>query len=211
MANHGEHTDHPLQNRISHWVNLINFIVLIFTGFLIHFPFQGVPMNLVRNLHFFFMYLLIFNGIIRFYMSFFSKHRDYKKFLLNEHDLKYFIPQIKYYLFIQKEHPPNPNKYNPLQKLAYIALPVLAVFQAITGFLLYLPMKFPYWEAVLGGLAMIRSFHYVIMWLFIAIIAIHIYMVFTEAVDQFWLMFFGKRIRKKKETVAGGTTAAKSS
>ncbi|AFM00547.1 MULTISPECIES: Ni/Fe-hydrogenase, b-type cytochrome subunit [Desulfitobacterium] len=205
MANPAEH---PLSHRITHWINLINFIALIITGFMIHSPYQGMPMNLVRNIHFIFMFSLIFTGIVRFYISFFTKHRDFKKFLLDSHDVKTFIPQIKYYLFIQKDHPANPNPYNPLQKLAYIGLPILAVLQILTGAILYLPMAFPGLEATLGGLAAIRGFHYVITWLFIAIIAVHVYMVFTEAVDQFWYMFFGKTRAKDKTTPSGKTTTA---
>lgn len=203
MANPAEH---PLSHRITHWINLINFAALIITGLLIHSPYQGMPMNLIRNIHFIFMFSLIFTGVVRFYISFFTKHRDYKKFLINSADVKSFIPQIKYYLFIQKNHPENPNPYNPLQKLAYIGLPILAVLQILTGAILYLPMAFPGLEATLGGLAAIRGFHYVITWLFIAIIAVHVYMVFTEAVEQFWYMFFGKSPKKEKKSSAPGKT-----
>jgi len=205
--------EHPLAHRITHWINLINFVVLIITGLLIHSPYQGLPMNLVRNIHFIFMASLICNGIVRFYISFFGKgaNRDFKKFFLDKNDLKTFIPQIKYYLFLQKQHPDNPNPYNPLQKLAYIALPFLAVCQIITGFLLYLPMRFPAVEAALGGLAPIRSFHYVITWLFIAIIAVHVYMVFTEAIEQFWYMFFGKKPKNVEDAKKGDSKKAKKS
>ncbi|AGA69320.1 Ni/Fe-hydrogenase, b-type cytochrome subunit [Desulfitobacterium dichloroeliminans LMG P-21439] len=203
MANPAEH---PLSHRITHWINLINFIALIFTGLLIHSPYEGMPMNAIRNIHFFFMYSLIFTGIIRFYISFLSKDRDYKKFFINAHDVKGFVPQIKYYLFLQKNHPDNPNAYNPMQKLAYIGLPILAVLQIVTGALLYLPMKFASLEASLGGLAAIRGFHFVVTWLFIAIIAVHVYMVFTEAIDQFWYMFFGIDRKKNKSTATGKTS-----
>ncbi|WP_368293829.1 Ni/Fe-hydrogenase, b-type cytochrome subunit [Dehalobacter sp. TBBPA1] len=199
-------SDHPFTQRISHWINLITFAVLISTGFIIHAPFQGANMNVARNLHFIFMYILVINGIVRFYVSFFGKNKDYKEFFLNKLDLKTFIPQIKYYLFISKEHPKT-NKYNGLQKCAYIALPVLAVFQAITGIILYLPMKFSGAAQALGSLAAVRGIHYVVMWLFIAIILVHVYLVFTEAKDEFFLMFFGKTGKKEK----GGANKANQS
>ena len=94
-------------------------------------------MNLVRNLHFIFMYFLIINGVVRFYYSFFGKHKDYDEILLNTQDIKNIWPQVKYYLFIGKH--PETGKYNPLQKIAYIALPIMAVVQAITGAILYWP------------------------------------------------------------------------
>lgn len=188
--------DHPLPQRISHWINLINFLVLGITGYLIHSPFQGMPMNIIRNLHFIFMYTLIINGLVRFYYSFFGKHKDYDTFFLNSEDVKNFWPQTKYYLFLDRKHPDIANTYNPLQKLAYIAMPIMAVVQIITGVLLYLPLKFPTLSSYFGGLAAVRGIHYVVMWLFFAIILAHVYLVFTEAYDQFWLMFFGRSKRK---------------
>ena len=182
--------DHPLFQRISHWINLINFLVLALTGFAIHFPQPGMPMNLIRNLHFIFMYLLIINGVIRFYFSFFGKNKDYDQILLNKQDVKNIWPQTKYYLFIGKH--PETGKYNPLQKIAYIALPIMSVFQAITGAILYWPVKFAGLADYFGGLASVRSIHYVVMWLFIVVVAIHVYLVFTAAYEQFLFMFFGK-------------------
>lgn len=188
--------EHPFPQRISHWINLINFLALGVTGYFIHSPFQGMPMNIIRNVHFIFMYTLIINGLVRFYYSFFGKYKDYTSFFLNSEDLKTFWPQTKYYLFLDKKHPDIRNKYNPLQKLAYIAMPIMAVVQIITGALLYLPLKFPALSSYFGGLAAVRGIHYVVMWLFFAIILAHVYLVFTEAYDQFWLMFFGKSKKK---------------
>lgn len=199
--------DHSLPHRISHWINLINFLALGVTGYFIHSPYQGIPMNFIRNIHFIFMYILIINGLVRFYYSFFSKYKDYDSFFLNFQDLKNFWPQIKYYLFLEKKHPKSTNKYNPLQKLAYIAMPIMAVVQIITGALLYLPLKFPALTSYFGGLAAVRGIHYVIMWLFFAIILAHVYLVFTEAYDQFWFMFFGikkhKSVRKPLSNSGG--------
>ncbi|OLN32307.1 Ni/Fe-hydrogenase, b-type cytochrome subunit [Desulfosporosinus metallidurans] len=187
--------DHPLFDRVSHYINLINFLVLIITGWFIHSPFPGMPMSLIRNLHFIFMFFLIINGIVRFYYSFFGKYKDYDSFFLTGQDIKTIWPQTKYYLFIGKH--PKTGKYNPLQKLAYIAMPIMAVFQAITGLILYWPVKLGSYASYFGGIAAVRGIHYIIMWLFIAIIAIHVYLVFTEAYEMFWLMFFGKTEHKK--------------
>lgn len=187
--------DHPWFQRVSHWINLINFLVLGVTGWFINSPFPGMPMNLVRNLHFIFMYLLMINGIVRMYYSVFGKYKDYKSFLFTAEDLKNTWPQIKYYLFIG-EHPQT-GKYNPLQKLAYISLPIMTIVQAVTGVILYKAEQLAGFAGYFGGLAAVRGFHYVLMWLFIAVIAVHLYLVFTTAYEQFLFMFFGK-IRKEK-------------
>lgn len=188
--------DHPLLPRISHAINLLNFTVLTITGFLIHSPYPGMPMNFVRNLHFIVMYLLVFNGIVRFYYAFRGKYKDYRAFLLTPKDLKNFWPQIKYYLFLGKE--PQKEKYNPLQKLTYLLLPLLTLFQLLTGLVLYRPEKFASLADTLGGLAAVRGVHYIVMWCFIAIVAIHVYLVLTEAFDQFKLMFTGKSTSRKE-------------
>jgi Ni/Fe-hydrogenase 1 B-type cytochrome subunit len=143
------------------------------------------------------MYFLIINGVVRLYFAFIGKNKDYKEFMFYKEDLKNLIPQVKYYLF-QGEHPKT-GMYNPLQKLAYLTLPIMALIQMITGLILYLPNKFPAMEAALGGLAAVRGFHYMMMWIFFAIILVHLYLVFTESRAQFWMMFFGKDKDKEKE------------
>lgn len=186
--------DHPLPQRIGHWINLINFLVLGITGYLIHAPYPGVPMNFVRNLHFIFAYFLIINGIVRFYYSFFGKYKDYRAFFLDSLDYQTFWPMIKYYLFLGKR--PQTNKYNPLQKLAFIAMPIMAFMQIITGAILYWPVKLASLAGYFGGIAAVRGIHYVIMWLFFALVVIHVYLAFTEAFDEFLVMFFGKTDKK---------------
>ena len=186
--------DHPIFQRVTHWINLINFVILGITGWFIHAPYPGMPMNLVRNLHFFFMYFLIINGVVRFYYSFLGKHKDYKDFLLNSQDLKTIWPQIKYYLFMGKH--PKTGKYNPLQKLAYIAFPIMAMVHVITGAILYWPEQLAGYAGYFGGIAVVRGLHYLFLWLFVALVGVHVYIVFTEAYEQFLFMFFGKTEHK---------------
>jgi len=187
--------DHPIFQRVSHWINLINFVILGITGWFIHSPYPGMPMNLVRNLHFFFMYFLIINGVVRFYYSFLGKNNDYSDFLLNSQDLQTFWPQIKYYLFMGKH--PKTGKYNALQKLAYISFPIMAMVHVFTGAILYWPEQLAGYAGYFGGIATVRGLHYLFMWLFIALVGVHIYIVFTEAYEQFLFMFFGKTEHKK--------------
>jgi len=187
--------DHPLFQRVSHWINLINFLMLTVSGWFIHSPYPGMPMNFIRNIHFIFMYLLIINGVVRFYYSFFGKHKDYDAFFFNSQDVKTTWPQIKYYLFVGKH--PKTGKYNPLQKMAYISLPIMAVLQTVTGFILYKGEQLAGLASFFGGIAAVRGFHYLIMWIFIAIIAVHVYLVFTAAYEQFLFMFFGKKGKEK--------------
>ena len=187
--------DHPIFQRISHWINLIVFLVLGITGWFIHDPYPGVSLSMIRGLHIMFGYILIINGVWRFYYSFFGKYRDYDAILLNKEDVKVFWPQIKYYLFMGKH--PKTGKYNPLQKIAYIAFPIMAVVQIVTGAILYWPEQLSGYAEYFGGLGAVRGVHYLFFWLFIALVGVHVYIVFTEAFEQFLFMFFGKIGHKK--------------
>jgi len=187
--------DHPLFQRVSHWINLINFLFLGLTGWFIHSPYPGIPMNSIRNLHFVFMYCLIINGVVRVYYAFLGKHKDYFDILLNAQDYKNIWPQIKYYLLIAEQ--PETGKYNPLQKLAYISFPIMALVHVSTGAILYWPVQLAGYAGYFGGLAAVRGLHYVFLWVFIALVGVHIYLVFTEAYEQFLFMFFGKTAHKK--------------
>jgi Ni/Fe-hydrogenase 1 B-type cytochrome subunit len=143
------------------------------------------------------MYFLIINGLVRLYYAFFGRKKDYKEFVMNKQDAKNFIPQLKYYLFMGKH--PKTGKYNPMQKLAYLALPAMTLVQIATGFILYRPARFAWAMDAFGGLAAVRGMHYVIMWLFFAIILVHVYLVFTESRSHIWMMFLGKNKEEKKQ------------
>lgn len=187
--------DHPLFARISHYINLSCFVALGITGFMIHSPSEGLSLNVVRNIHFMFAYLLVFNGLVRIYYSLFGKYRDYKEFLPNSRDFKTLPGIIKYYLFMGKH--PETGKYNPLQKAAYLALFLFAAIQCLTGLALYRPQVFGVVAGWFGGLEAARSIHYLITWLFVAIVLTHVYLVFSEAFEQFKYMFFGIADQKK--------------
>jgi len=187
--------DHPLFQRVSHWINLIVFLFLGITGWFIHSPYPGMPMHSIRNLHFVFMYLLIINGVVRTYYAFLGKHKDYSDIFFNAQDYKNIWPQAKYYLFLGKQ--PKTGKYNPLQKLAYITFPIMALVHVCTGAILYWPERLGSYASYFGGLAAVRGLHYVFLWVFIALVGVHIYLVFIEAYEQFLFMFFGKTEHKK--------------
>ena len=64
---------HPLPFVITHWINLVAMILLIITGFSIHFPFWGGFMGIARGVHVFLGFVLFINCIVRLIMAFFVK------------------------------------------------------------------------------------------------------------------------------------------
>lgn len=184
--------EHPVEARIYHWIHLISIVVLAITGWFIHWPFLPVAMSTMRFLHFIFMYVVVFNLIIRLSYAFLSRNRDWREFGLGWTQVKAIPGTIGYYLFIRKELPEAVKTYNPIQKLAYIFFAILIIPQALTGFALYGPTAsyFNWVTNLLGGLANVRAWHFFIMWLFILLVGVHIYLALFEDFAQFKYMIF---------------------
>jgi Ni/Fe-hydrogenase 1 B-type cytochrome subunit len=76
------------------------------------------------------------------------------------------IPVIKYYTFKIKWEP-RQGKYNAGQRLVYTLIcPSLLGLQIVSGIILYL----------LPGVAWVRGIHFIMMWLLIITVVVHIYL-----------------------------------
>lgn len=181
--------NHPFPQRVAHAVNLLAIIALTASGFYIHRPSTPGPMSEVRYLHYVAAFILLTNLAVRIYYAFFGRYRDYREFKLNWRGLP---KQIKYYLFLST-HEVKEGLYNPLQRLAYLAVVLLIVLQGITGFALAWPNGVMASLVGLLGLAEIRAIHYLFTWLFITFVIVHVYLVFTETPHALAEMFWGKR------------------
>ncbi len=194
--------EHPLPAVLLHWAHLVSMIVLGFTGFFIHYPFAALPMGWMRQSHFIFMYVLVAVLVIRVYYVFFGagtsnvagsrvKMRDTKNFWFQPENKGRLVEVAKYYLFFRKTHPAT-GKYNPLQKVTYGFWAILILMQAVTGFAMYWPAWgwFASLNIWVGGLMMMRTLHWFIMWLFLITVALHSYLSLAEDVAAFPLMFW---------------------
>ena len=196
---------HPAPFRVTHWVNLISMILLIFTGFCIHFPFFPEFMGMARGVHIFFGFVIMLNVIVRIVLAFFVKSApaagtrevvtDYKTWLPQKDNRHQLGAWIKYYLFLKKDHPLSAKLGVP-QKLSYLAIPILIAFMFFTGLLLWPPTaNTPALSAainVLGGAMSVRIIHYFMMYIFIVFMFIHIYLANVEGFAPTALMFIHK-------------------
>lgn len=167
---------HTATARFLHWINAAAVGMLTLTGFYVHWPrafpvFSG--MDSARKLHFIFMYLVFFGIIVRVYYSFVSG--DYKDIMFHPSDIKGFPALTKYYLFLTKSLP-DFGKYNPGQKFLYTGWMVLLQIQAVTGFILYWPSKLAWLADPLGGLMVMRQVHYLLTWVFVITVTMHVYL-----------------------------------
>jgi len=197
--------EHPLPAIIIHATHLTSLILLVFTGFYIYSPFFSGFMGYARMIHYTFMWIFVFTTIVRLYWSFFGggsappgsrhKRRDFHWFSPFQHEGEgTFRDTMKYYLFLRKTYP-SVYKFNPLQKGTYLFWAfILTPLMLLTGLCLWPPTEsffepFTYW---LGGLGAMQTYHYLLMWVFIVTVSIHLYLVIAEVAREFPLMFAWK-------------------
>ena len=190
---------------VTHWINLIAMILLIVTGFCIHFPFWPMFMGIARGVHVFFGFVIFLNCVFRAIAAFFVKTSptggtrkqdlDYKSWLPQKDNRHQALEWIKYYLFIKKDHPLGAKPGVP-QKISYLLIPLLIIFMFFTGLCLWPPCaNMPLFEAAingLGGAMSVRIIHYFMMFVFIAFTLLHAYLANIEGLAPSMLMFFGK-------------------
>ncbi|MCL1798376.1 MAG: cytochrome b/b6 domain-containing protein [Eggerthellaceae bacterium] len=194
---------HPLPFVITHWINLVAMILLIISGFNIHFPFWAAFEGIARGIHMFFAFVLVLNCIVRVILSFFVKSAPTGGTRRTDTDIKSWLPQtdnrhqagawVKYYLFLKKDHPLSAKLGVP-QKLSYLLIPPLILIMAYTGLCLWGPtMNAPPFAAglnLVGGAMMMRIIHYFLMYVFICFMFIHVYLANVEGTAPTKLMFF---------------------
>ena len=164
---------HPLVFVITHWINLIAMIVLIVTGFCIHFPFWPYFESLARGMHVFFGFVIFLNCVFRIIAAFFVKTAPTGGTRKQVTDYKTWLPQI-----------------------SYLLIPVLIIVMFYTGMCLWVPtMNLPFFAAgtnLVGGLMSMRIIHYFMMYIFIIFMFIHVYLANIEGIAPTKLMFFWK-------------------
>ncbi len=194
---------HPLVFVITHWINLICMLILILTGFYIHYPLFGGLMGVARGAHMFCAFVILLNLVFRIIAAFFVKTAsaggtrtdlvpDIKNFMPQKNNRHQLGPWIKYYLFIKKDHPKG-AKYGVPQKLAYLAVPFMILFMGLTGFCLWGPTEnaplFLAFTNMVGGLMIVRIIHYCVMWVIIIFTLIHIYLANIEGTSPSAIIF----------------------
>ena len=198
-----EEKRHPLSFRILHELIMASIIILIITGFYIHRPFVGgggFLMATVRGVHFFFAAVLVISTIIRVIGMFVGKDRDWRSFVPTGSDIKLLPGVISYYAYLSRE-PVLKKKYNPLQMFSYCLAFVLIVFQALSGLALMWPSAFGWFNySWFQNSIEVRIAHFVVTWLFIMFLMIHVYLTIREKFQEIKEMHLLSGDEKEKES-----------
>ncbi|TLM68939.1 MAG: cytochrome b [Deltaproteobacteria bacterium] len=177
----------PTPVRIWHWLNAFGIVTLIVTGAQIRFPeyiqlFSGYKSaillhntaGLVVAVSFslwFFYYGVVARNMLKIYVP----SKDDLRFGIGR-QAKFYL--LTYFLGWPNPHHPTPeNKFNPMQKSAYLAIMfVLMPLIALTGILLTNVSPLRELVILIGGLKILVAAHFLLACCLCAFLFTHVYL-----------------------------------
>ena len=164
---------------------------------------HGILAEALR-LHWLFAYLFMANGAL--YLAGLLAGGGYKALLPRSSDAAGAYAMMRYYAgllparLLRKPwpHPKVEKKYNALQKLGYLSMPVAGALSIATGWALHKPAQLPWLERILGGYDRARLWHFLLLWLFVAFVVPHVILVIADGWDTFRSMVTGWSLRVKE-------------
>jgi Ni/Fe-hydrogenase 1 B-type cytochrome subunit len=173
-------------------------IILILSGFQIYYPSSfnvfGTT-DMARFLHFIFMYLVMWTLVFDIYYKLVTG--EVKEIIFRPRDIKELPALARYYLSDMFKGRPKKDwgKFNPGQRLTYTLWPILLIIQALTGLAMYWPQSgLGVWiTEFCNGMLYVKVIHVVLAWIFVVMIAVHLYLGTTGAtlLDYYRSMFTG--------------------
>lgn len=149
------------------------------------------------RLHWLFAYLFLANGAL--YLAGLLLGGGYRALLPRFTDVSGALRMMRYYLGLVPAkllrrpwpHPPAQAKYNPLQKLGYLAMPAAGLLSAASGWAMHKPVQLGWLERLFGNYDIARQVHFWLLWLFVAFVVPHVVLVAADGWDTFRSMVVG--------------------
>jgi thiosulfate reductase cytochrome b subunit len=138
-----------------------------------------------RRWHFFFAWVLVLNGLAYIAYSLASRHLT-RDLVPTRADWRSIGKSIKDHLLLRHPEGEAARSYNVLQKLAYLGVIfVLFPLLILMGWAMSpgLNALFPGWVDLFGGRQAARTLHFVVAWLLVGFVFIHL---FEVVVSGFW-------------------------
>jgi thiosulfate reductase cytochrome b subunit len=156
-----------------------------------------------RRWHFFFAWLLVANGLVYVIFSLFGRHLT-RDLLPSFAELKGLGRSLREHLSVRRLRGQSVQGYNPLQKLAYLAVVFgLGPLVLLTGLTMspWLDSVFPGLLDLFGGRQSARSIHFIAAFAFVAFLLVHLAMVLLVGpVNHVRAMVTGRlQIRRPKQ------------
>ncbi|MEM5344220.1 cytochrome b/b6 domain-containing protein [Paraburkholderia azotifigens] len=177
---------HPLWLRITHWLNALAALVMMFSGWRIYdaspvFRSIVIPPSITLGgwlggalqWHFAAMWLLVFNGIVYLALNIASGRLVAKFFPLSPRAvLRDFVAAAS-----GKLSHADLRQYNAVQKLAYLAVIVDLIVLVLSGLAIWKSVQFPLLRELMGGYDNARIVHFCAMAVMAAFVVVHVAMV----------------------------------
>jgi len=195
---------HPFIERLWHWFQALCIVMLIITGIMLHWPEKfGGWFNWAVSIHNWFGWAAVVAFLVWLFYNLGTKR--IKHYIPKKGDIPgRMIVQAKFYgfgIFMHEPHPYAPSeddKFNPLQKIAYLQFQVMLLpILLITGLLYMYPETFGGIIRAMGGLTVLATVHYILGALFAAFLVAHLYLATTgETIgENFKAIIFGYGIK----------------
>ena len=134
-------------------------------------------LSMARAWHFFFAWLFVINGLCYVAWSIASRHLR-RDLLPTRSELRGIGASIVDHLRLRHPSGEAAKRYNVLQKLAYLAvifvLLPLVILMGL-GMSPRLDTLFGGWVDVFGGRQSVRTIHFIVAWLLVAFVAVHVF------------------------------------
>ena len=178
---------HPLWLRICHWLNVIAVFIMITSGWQIYnaspiwpklptFPGSitlGGWLAGALMWHFAGMWLLVVNGIFYLFMNLITGRLQRKFFPIS---IAEFFKDIWLTLKLKLNHG-NLEKFNAVQKIAYLFAILDVVVIVASGLVVYKQVQFPILRSLMGGYDNARIVHFFGMAALVGFILVHVTLV----------------------------------
>lgn len=142
-------------------------------------------LSMARRWHFFFAWVFVINGLCYLAYSITSRHLG-RDLAPTAADWRSIGSSVLDHLRFRHPSGEAAKRYNVLQKLAYLGVIfVLLPLVVLTGFAMspWLDSIIPGWVDAFGGRQSARTLHFIVAWLLVAFVFIH---VFEVIVSGFW-------------------------
>lgn len=183
-----------LPTRFLHWLNALCVFILGVTGFFIAKPLPIMSaadassqylFGINRFIHFLFAYVFMLNFLGRFYWGLVgNSFAQWKNFLPRKKEKWQEVFQVFCMdILLICKLPIKSTGINALAGIVYSFIYLVIIFQIFTGFALYsmmstswFPRLFSWVIPLMGGISVVRHWHHLFTWAFVAFTIMHIYL-----------------------------------
>jgi thiosulfate reductase cytochrome b subunit len=141
-------------------------------------------LSMARSWHFFFAWVFVLNGLLYVLYSVSSRHLS-RDLAPTRDELKGIGTSVRDHLRLRHPRGEAAKRYNVLQKLAYLVVIFgLLPLTILMGFAMspWLDSALAGWVDIVGGRQSARSIHFIVAWLLVAFVAIHVFEVLISGV-----------------------------